>query len=140
MNKTEATRFLALVKLAYPSAYRDMDDISKKATINMWASSFPDVPYQIMEQGFNHFRFVSKFPPTVAEMADELKSIHFQATECALIQKTLGNEDGVKQYKSIMDYTSRYKDDSYLGGLNINALQGLLSSGEGYAGLPEADT
>ena len=137
MNKTEATRFLAMVKLAYPTAYRDMDDISKKATVNMWQMSFPDVPYPIMEQAFNHFRYVSKFPPTVAEMVEELKDIHHKATECALIHQNMGNEDGVRQYRAIMDYTKRYKDDAYLGGLNITSLQGLLA-GHGYEGLPDA--
>ena len=72
MNKPEATKLLALIKIAYPAAYRDMDEASKKATVNMWQMSFPDVPYPIMEQAFNHFRMVSKFPPTVAEMVEEL--------------------------------------------------------------------
>lgn len=132
MNKQEATKLLALIKIAYPTAYRDMDDASKKVTVNMWQMSFPDVPYPIMEQAFNHFRMTSKFPPTVAEMVEELKAIHFQATECALIQKGLGNEEGVRQYRAIMGYTARYKDDTHLGGLNINSLQGLLNGGEAY--------
>ena len=127
MNKTEATKLLALIKIAYPTAYRDMDDASKKATVNMWQMSFPDVPYPIMEQAFNHFRMVSKFPPTVAEMVEELKNIHFQATECALIHQNMGNEEGARQYRAIMQFTSRYKDDSHLGGLNIQNLQGLLA-------------
>ena len=127
MNKTEATKLLALIKIAYPTAYRDMDDASKRATVMMWQMSFPDVPYPIMEQAFNRFRMVSKFPPTVAEMVEELKNIHFQATECALIQQSLGNDEGVKQYRAIMQFTSRYKDDSHLGGLNIQTLQGLMA-------------
>lgn len=127
MNKTEATKLLALIKIAYPTAYRDMDDASKRATVMMWQMSFPDVPYPIMEQAFNHYRMVSKFPPTVAEMVEELKNIHFQATECALIQQSLGNDEGVKQYRAIMQFTSRYKDDSHLGGLNIQTLQGLMA-------------
>ena len=126
MNKTEATKLLALIKIAYPTAYRDMDDASKKATVNMWQMSFPDVPYPIMEQAFNHFRMVSKFPPTVAEMVEELKGIYLQATEGALIQRALDNEEGVRQYRAIMQYTARYKDDSHLGGLNINGLRGLI--------------
>lgn len=128
MNKTEAIKLLALIKIAYPTAYRDMDDASKKATVNMWQMSFPEVPYPIMEQAFNHFRMVSKFPPTVAEMVEELKCIHHQATEGALIQRQLGNEECERQFKAIMGYTARYKDDSHLGGLNINSLQGLLET------------
>ena len=56
MNKKEAAMLLTLIKLSYPQAYRDYDDSWKKATIHMWESSFRDVPYAIIEQGFNHYR------------------------------------------------------------------------------------
>ena len=129
MNKQEAIQLLALIKVAYPTAYRDMDQASKLATVNMWAGSFPDVPYPIMEQAFNHFRMASKFPPTVAEMVDELKHIHYQATECALLNKTMGNDEEVKRYKAIMDITYRYKNSSNLG-LQLSSLPNLLIGGE----------
>ena len=129
MNKQEAIKLLALIKVAYPTAYRDMDQASKQATVNMWAGSFPDVPYPIMEQAFNHFRMVSKFPPTVAEMVEELKQIHFQALEGAMIHKTMGNEEEVKRYRAIMACTSRYKDSSNLG-LQLSSLPNLLTGGE----------
>ncbi len=133
MNKQEATRLLALVKVAYPTAYRDLDDATKKATVNMWQMSFPDVPYPIMEQAFNHFRMVSKFPPTVAEMVEELRHIHYHATECALVSKGLGQEELVRQYRAIMDCTARYKDTDNFA-LQIDSLPNLLNGGDGYAG------
>lgn len=133
MNKQEAVKLLALIKLSYPTAYRDMDDASKKATVSMWQMSFPDVPYPIMEQAFNHFRMVSKFPPTVAEMVEELRHIYYEATENALVCKSIGNQDLVDQYRLVMAHTARYKDTDNLGGLNIGSLQG-LNGGEQYAG------
>jgi hypothetical protein len=118
MNKQDAAKLLSLIKLSYPTAYRDIDKETANATVNMWASSFPEVPYKIMEQAFNHFRMVSKFPPTVAEMVEELKQVHYQATELALINKSIGNENGVNQYRAIMACTSRYKDlDNFWGQL-----------------------
>ena len=129
MNKQEAVKLLALIKIAYPTAYRDMDDASKKATVNMWQMSFPDVPYPIMESAFNHFRMVSKFPPTVAEMVEELRRTYFEATEAALVHKGLGNQEAVDQYRLVMAYTARYKDDSNLGGLNIGSLPRMLGGG-----------
>lgn len=134
MNKKEAGQLLALIKLAYPTAYRDIDKETAIATVNMWQMSFPDIPYPIMEQAFNHFRMVSKFPPTIAEMVQEIKGIYLEAVECALINKSLGNEEMVNRYREIMAYTERYKDDSQLGGLNINTLPRL--GGREYVGLP----
>ena len=138
MNKQEAVKLLALIKIAYPTAYRDMDDASKKATVNMWQMSFPEVPYPIMEQAFNHFRMVSKFPPTVAEMVEELRKIYFKAVEGALVHKSLGDEKMVNQFREIMAYTSQYKDDDHLGGLNIGSLPKMLggnNDGPTYFGL-----
>lgn len=138
MNKQEAVKLLALIKIAYPTAYRDMDDESKKATVNMWQMSFPDVPYPIMEQAFNHFRMVSKFPPTVAEIVEELKRIYFEATEGALLHKGLGNQEAVDQYRLVMAYTARYKGADNLGGLDIGRLPKMLggeSNGQTYRGL-----
>lgn len=129
MNKQEAIKLLALIKVAYPTAYRDMDQASKQATVNMWAGSFPDVPYPIMEQAFNHFRMVSKYPPTVAEMVEELKKVHYQALEGAMIHKNLGNEEEVRNFRAIMACTSRYKDNSNLG-LQLSSLPNLLTGGE----------
>lgn len=126
MTKKEAAMLLELIKLSYPAAYRDMEDKWKIATINMWASSFPDVPYPIIEQGFNHYRMSHKFPPTVAEMVEELRHIYYEATEYALVQKGLGNQEMVDRYRLVMAYTARYKDIETLGGLNISSLPRML--------------
>ena len=130
MNKQEAVRLLALIKVAYPTAYRDMDEASKKATVNMWQMSFQDVPYPIMEQAFNHFRMVNKFPPTVAEMVEELKHIYYAATEGALIARGLGNQEVVDQFRLVMSYTARFKDTENLGGLNIGSLVGRIGGAD----------
>lgn len=132
MNKQEAVKLLALIKIAYPTAYRDMDEASKKATVSMWQMSFPDVPYPIMEQAFNRFRMMSKYPPTVAEMVLELRNIYHQATERALVCKGLGDNETAQRYWAIMDCIARYKNDDYLGGLNIDSLPPGITGGMGY--------
>ena len=123
MNKKEAAKLLDLIKLSYPHVYRDMDDAWKVATVNMWASSFPEVPYQIMEQAFNHYRMGNKFPPTVAEMVEELKQVYYQALECANIHKNLGNAEGLRYFSTIMSYTDRYKHPENLGTLQPQQLR-----------------
>ena len=137
MNKQDAAKLLSLIKLSYPTAYRDIDRDTANATVNMWAMSFADVPYPIMEQAFNHFRMASKFPPTVAEMVDELKKVYFSAVEGALIHKQMGNQEVVDQYRQVMAYTARYKDVEKLGGLSINSLPRMLggeANGQAYYG------
>ena len=130
MNKQEAVKLLALIKVAYPTSYRDMDEATKKATVNMWHMSFQDVPYPIMEQALNHFRMVSKYPPTVAEMVEELRHLYFRAMEGAMIAKTLGDQEKVEQYRMLISYTYGYKDTDSLGGLNIGSLAGRLGGAD----------
>ena len=136
MTKKEAAMLLNLIKLSYPSAYRDMNDEWKVATINMWASSFADCPYGIIEQAFNHYRMTHKFPPTVAEMVEELQHIHYEATELAMIHKTMGDLGKVEQYRLVMGYTARYTKTDNLGGLNIDSLQGRIGGGYGGSAYP----
>lgn len=133
MNNQEAAKLLSLIKLSYPTAYRDIDKATANATVNMWQMSFPDVPYPVMEQAFNHFRMVSKFPPTVAEIVQELKGIYYEAMERASVHRAFGESDMVSRYQEIMNCTSRYAKGE-IGGLNINAIP-RLGGGE-YARLP----
>ena len=126
MTKQEAAKLLSLIKLSYPTAYRDIDKETANATVTMWQMSFPEMPYPIMEQAFNHYRMTHKFPPTVAEMVEELRTVYYQALECANIQLNMGNREMLEHFKLIMSYTARYKDTDNLGGLNIGSLQGRI--------------
>lgn len=131
MTKKDAAKLLELIQLSYPSSYKDTDDVWRLATINMWQMSFPDVPYPIMEQAFNHHRMVSKFPPTVAEMVAELKAIYYKATEQALVFEAIGEAEEVQRYMAIREYTRRYKDDEHFRGLQMASLQKMLTNGGG---------
>ena len=114
MNREESIKLLALIKVAYPTAYKDMDNASKQATVNMWQTTFQETPYPIMEMAFNRFRMASKFPPTVAEMCEELRHLYWQATEDAVVAASMGQKDRVGTYEWIMSQTSRYRNDNYM--------------------------
>ena len=114
MNREESIKLLALIKVAYPTAYKDMDNASKQATVNMWQTSFQAVPYPIMEMAFNRFRMASKFPPTVAEMCEELKHLHWKAVEDSMRAAAFGRAENRKTYEWIMENTEVYRNDGYL--------------------------
>ena len=107
MNREEATKFLALIKIAYPKAYRNMDNDSIIATITMWNNTFADVPYAIMEMAFDHFRKTSEFEPTVANIYKELKGLYYTALSDVM---TTDNETKINLGKYIMQHTNRFKD------------------------------
>ena len=109
MNREDAIKLLAVIKVAYPYSYNKMDDESIEATVNMWHTSFPDVPYMLMQAAFNSFRFKSKFPPTVADMCEELRHIYWTAAERyydPMIDRELANKS-----KAVMKCTYRFKNE-----------------------------
>ena len=114
MNREESIKLLALIKVAYPTAYKDMDNASKQATVNMWQTTFPTVPYQIMEMAFNRFRLVSKFPPTVADMVEQLKGVYNWALGSLYMESMFASDKELDQYKRVMDYTKMYDNGEYL--------------------------
>lgn len=109
MDRQETIKFLALVKVAYPTAYKDMDKDAKLATVNMWLTTFPTTPFVIMELAFDHFRRVSKYPPTVAEMYDELKNLYCQAVVDANSSLALGDSQRAEKCKWIIAHTSEFR-------------------------------
>ena len=115
MNREESIKLLALIKVAYPTAYRDMDTSSKQATVNMWHGTFGTVPYAIMEMAFDHFRRHNKFPPTVAEMYDELKGLYYRALGDISMAKQIGDTKAVARCRYVIDQTSQYRCSSDRG-------------------------
>ena len=123
MNKQEAAKLLSLIKLAYPTAYRDIDNDTARATITMWQKTFCNLPYPIMEQAYNRYRMSHKYPPTVAEIVEELRHIYYDALQCAEMQKYVGRQDMINQCKLVMEYTKPYaaNTDGYPGYLLPNS-------------------
>ena len=132
MNKQEAIQLLALIKVAYPTAYRDMDEESLNATVSMWEQTFPSTPYVIMEMAFDGHRRKSKFPPTVAEMYEELKSIHYKATGDALTYASMGrNQRLVERCRWVADQTSRFARGD-VHNINYGSVTDKMLTGGGY--------
>lgn len=134
MTREETIKFLAIIKVAYPTAYRDIDDDFRNATINMWHISFPKVPYMIMQLAFNHHRRVSKFPPTVAEMVDELRNLHYTAWMDAKIADGRGDQETVDKCLWVMSQTQPYKSNELDVPINYD-----LISDKVMAALPKGD-
>ena len=129
MNKEEATKFLVLVKVAYPSSYKNIDDMTAGATVNMWYKTFENIPYEIMEMAFDHFRKSSTFAPTVADIYNELKGLYYAALTDVM---TSDNEIKIKLGKYIMQHTSRYKEGAGSHyDINYKSLARLVGDKEG---------
>lgn len=106
MTKEEALKLMELIVIAYPYAYKDQDKQHRIATVRMWAASFPRVPYGIIEQCFNRYRMESRYPPTVADINQELYTLRTEAETAMEIHRQLGNPDQAERYRQIMESAS----------------------------------
>ena len=102
MTLEESIKLLALIKLAYPTSYKDIDKETQLATVKMWQRNFNSIPFNIMEIALDHFVKASKFPPTIADMCEELKNIYYEALENVL---TLEDGENKNINKYIMQQT-----------------------------------
>ena len=123
MTLEESIKLLALIKLAYPNSYKDIDKDTQLATVNMWQRVFGGVPFSIMELALDHFVKTSKFPPTIAEMCDELKNVYYEA-----LTNVLSLDDGEQRNvnKMIMQHTENFieRNDHRIN-YNKNLLNGV---------------
>lgn len=124
MNKEEATKFLAMIKVAYPSTYKDIDKDTAIATVNMWQLTFENVPLFIMEMAFDHYRKVSEFAPTPASIIKELKGLYYTALSDAF---TLNSASNQEMCEYILEHTKCFNNVSEIkinyGALNKNLLE-----------------
>jgi hypothetical protein len=114
MTKKEAIQILAILKAAYPSSYNNMTKEEASGTVGVWCMQFEDMPGDIVLMAINKLISTSKFPPTVAEVKDKLKSMHWEAHELLTWRNTDFSpveisDSQAKQYERIAELTRQYK-------------------------------
>lgn len=102
MNRQEAAQLLELIELAYPFVYKNMDDRRRLATVRMWAASFPQVPYPVIQECFNRYRLENRYPPTVADINEALRTFHSQARQAAYLHRLLENPKEEAYFRRLM--------------------------------------
>ena len=124
MNEKETIQFLALIKLAYPSSFKDIDKDTKLATVAMWQNTFPHTPYPIMELALDKHRRNSPYEPKVADIMKQLKSLYYDALEGALL------DQDKQKCMAIMKYTHPYVTGEMESGMPVlNAFKAPLQIG-----------
>ena len=137
MNKKETVQILAILKAAYPNFYKDMTTEEAQGTISVWALQFADMPADIVLMALNKAISTSKFPPTIAEIKEKMKSIYWEAYDKInpMFDNSPLSEEEEKMYSRIFKITERYKYDK---GIEPPISQ-MLGGGNNYMQLSEGD-
>lgn len=113
MTKKETVQILAILKAAYPNFYKDMSAEEAQGTISVWALQFADLPADIVLMALNKAISTSKYPPTIAEIKDKMKSIYWEAYDKLnpMFDNAPLSEEEEKMYDRIFKVTERYKNE-----------------------------
>ena len=109
MNKKEAVQILAILKAAYPSSYNGMTKEEATGTVSVWAMQFEDMPVGIVMMAIHKLISSSKFPPSVAEVKEKIKSIHWEAYDAITVKKDYLPEETLRKCQMIYDATQDYR-------------------------------
>ena len=109
MTKKEAGQILAILKAAYPSSYNGMTKEEANGTVSIWAMQFADMPADIVMMAVHKLISSCKFPPSVAEVKDKIKSIHWETYDLISGGKGFISEDLKQKYQRIYEATADYK-------------------------------
>lgn len=122
MTRQEALKILAVLRVAYPNSYRGLDEDMASAMAGLWTSQFANMPYLVVSLAVERLISKSTFPPTIAEVNDELRSLwaeattlldmHEQSYEWGTLEYRL-NESTVKTLKTIEEATSPMRSGKY---------------------------
>ena len=110
MTKKEALQILAILKAAYPASYNGMTPEEASGTVAVWCMQFQNMPVEIVMMAIHKLIATNKFPPTVSEVKDKIKSIHWEAYDaaCGFLGQNL--PEPVRQnYRRIYEATMDYK-------------------------------
>ena len=111
MTKKEALQILAILKAAYPSSYNGMTKEEATGTVSVWCMQFADMPVDIVLMAIHKLISTNKFPPSVADVKNKIRSIHWEAYDALTTNDRMHHltEEARVQYQRLYDVTKEYK-------------------------------
>ena len=79
MTRKELNQIMALVKVNWPSAFKGASDGEKKLLFSSWYITLRDLSASTVTLAILQLVSSSKWPPTVAEIREKVKSLYYQA-------------------------------------------------------------
>lgn len=125
MTKKEAVQILAVLKAAYPASYNGMTKEEASGTVSIWAMQFEDMPVDIVMMAVHKLIATNKFPPSVAEVKEKIKTIHWEAYDAITVKKEFLPESTVQKCQAIYETTLAYRfGKGYEPNINLMLGQG----------------
>ena len=79
MTKEETAKVLAILKAAYPNTFKNLSTEDARATLNVWATQFINIPVGVVMIAVNKLISTNIFPPTITEVKERIRSLYYEA-------------------------------------------------------------
>lgn len=79
MTRQEAIQILSILKAAYPNSYKGMTKDEANGTINIWATQFNNVPFDVITIAVNKLISTNTFPPSINEVKEKIRALYWEA-------------------------------------------------------------
>lgn len=112
MNRSEATKILAVLAAAYPTAsIKNATPDEAEGIVTVWAIQFATVPADIVFMAINKHISTGKFFPSISEVKDKLSALHWEAYDAVAgtSRKQFLTEGAYEEYMRIYEATKQYK-------------------------------
>ena len=109
MTRVETAQLLAMFRVAYPHAYKDISDDTALDSITMWQIKFADVPFTVMLMAWEKYCMENKFAPSFAAFVECLRNLHACALFDLACARGRGDTDTMERCKYVLDATERFR-------------------------------
>lgn len=110
MTQTETAKILAVLTAAYPNTYKSMTPKEAAAAVLVWAGQFADIEYDIVFMAVQKAISTSKFPPTVSDVREKIRELHWEAYDAVQEGLRMGcSAEQLAEYQRIYDHTESYR-------------------------------
>lgn len=79
MTREEAIKMLSILKAAYPNSYKGLTKDEANGTINIWATQFINMPFEVVSIAVNKLISTNTFPPSINEVKQKIQSLYWEA-------------------------------------------------------------
>lgn len=120
MTRSEATKILAVLAAAYPSAtIKNATPGEAEGIVTVWAIQFVNIPADIVFMAINKHISTGKFFPSISEIKNKLSDLHWDAYTAISSQKAkYMSAAALEEYKRIYEATKQYKTGIVESGLD----------------------
>ena len=75
LTKQDVVKMFALVKTAYPYAYKEVDENTLDRLVDIWLECFEEYSAEIVKFAFKQSIKSCKMPPTIADVTEQIEKL-----------------------------------------------------------------